>query len=39
MTQWFVKDLAQLTGISVQTLHHYDLLMGIVFSPIAPWLL
>ena len=24
MTQWFVKDLAQLTGITVQTLHHYD---------------
>ena len=24
MTQWFVKDLAKLTGISVQTLHHYD---------------
>lgn len=24
MTQWFVKDLSQLTGVSVQTLHHYD---------------
>lgn len=24
MTQWFVKDLAQLAGITVQTLHHYD---------------
>lgn len=24
MTQWFVKDLSKLTGISVQTLHHYD---------------
>lgn len=24
MTQWFVKDLAQLTGVTVQTLHHYD---------------
>ncbi|KTD43687.1 MerR family transcriptional regulator [Legionella quateirensis] len=24
MTQWFVKDLAKLTGITVQTLHHYD---------------
>ena len=24
MTQWFVKDLSRLTGISVQTLHHYD---------------
>jgi DNA-binding transcriptional MerR regulator len=24
MTQWYVKDLAKLTGVSVQTLHHYD---------------
>jgi DNA-binding transcriptional MerR regulator len=24
MSQWFVKDLSQLTGVSVQTLHHYD---------------
>ncbi len=24
MTQWFVKDLSKLTGVSVQTLHHYD---------------
>ncbi|TAL62690.1 MAG: MerR family transcriptional regulator [Legionella sp.] len=24
MTQWFVKDLSQITGVSVQTLHHYD---------------
>ncbi|HAT9096872.1 TPA: MerR family DNA-binding transcriptional regulator, partial [Legionella pneumophila subsp. pneumophila] len=24
MTQWFVKDLSQLTSVSVQTLHHYD---------------
>lgn len=24
MTQWFVKDLSRLTGVSVQTLHHYD---------------
>lgn len=24
MTQWFVKDLSILTGVSVQTLHHYD---------------
>ncbi|MDP3705130.1 MAG: MerR family transcriptional regulator [Legionellaceae bacterium] len=24
MTQWFVKDLSNLTGVSVQTLHHYD---------------
>lgn len=24
MTQWFVKDLSQLTGVSVQTLHYYD---------------
>jgi DNA-binding transcriptional MerR regulator len=24
MTQWYVKDLSKLTGISVQTLHHYD---------------
>ncbi|KTD78820.1 MerR family transcriptional regulator [Legionella waltersii] len=24
MTQWYVKDLAKLTGITVQTLHHYD---------------
>lgn len=24
MTQWYVKDLAKLTKVSVQTLHHYD---------------
>lgn len=24
MTQWYVKELSQLTGVSVQTLHHYD---------------
>lgn len=24
MTQWYVKDLSQLTGVSVQTMHHYD---------------
>lgn len=24
MAQWFVKDLSKLTGVSVQTLHHYD---------------
>ncbi len=24
MTQWFVKDLSLLSGVSVQTLHHYD---------------
>lgn len=24
MTQWYVKDLATLTGVTVQTLHHYD---------------
>jgi len=24
MTQWYVKDLSKLTGISAQTLHHYD---------------
>jgi DNA-binding transcriptional MerR regulator len=24
MTQWYVKELSKLTGISVQTLHHYD---------------
>tara|TARA_R110000868_G_scaffold36118_1_gene128586 strand:- start:95 stop:1042 length:948 start_codon:yes stop_codon:yes gene_type:complete len=24
MTQWYVKDLSNLTQISVQTLHHYD---------------
>ncbi len=24
MSQWYVKELSQLTGISVQTLHHYD---------------
>lgn len=24
MTQWLVKDLSKLTGVSVQTLHHYD---------------
>lgn len=24
MAQWYVKELSQLTGVSVQTLHHYD---------------
>lgn len=24
MAQWYVKDLSKLTGVSVQTLHHYD---------------
>lgn len=24
MIQWYVKDLSKLTGVSVQTLHHYD---------------
>src|SRR5690348_4237899 len=24
MTQWYVKDLSNLTQVSVQTLHHYD---------------
>lgn len=24
MTRWYVKELAELSGISVQTLHHYD---------------
>lgn len=24
MIQWYVKELSQLTGVSVQTLHHYD---------------
>ncbi len=24
MSQWYVKDLSNLTGVSVQTLHHYD---------------
>jgi DNA-binding transcriptional MerR regulator len=24
MAQWFVKDLSKLTGVSVQTMHHYD---------------
>ena len=24
MTQWYVKDLSHITGVSVQTLHHYD---------------
>lgn len=24
MTQWYVKDLSKLTGVSAQTLHHYD---------------
>lgn len=24
MTQWYVKGLSKLTGVSVQTLHHYD---------------
>jgi DNA-binding transcriptional MerR regulator len=24
MTQWYVKDLSKLTGVTVQTLHHYD---------------
>lgn len=24
MAQWYTKDLSKLTGVSVQTLHHYD---------------
>lgn len=24
MTKWYVKDLSKVTGVSVQTLHHYD---------------
>ncbi len=24
MSQWYVKDLSNLAGVSVQTLHHYD---------------
>ncbi len=24
MAQWYVKELSELTGVSVQTLHHYD---------------
>jgi len=24
MAQWYVKDLSKLTGVTVQTLHHYD---------------
>ncbi len=24
MTKWYVKDLSKLTGVSVQTMHHYD---------------
>lgn len=24
MTQWYVKELSQLAGVSVQTLHHYE---------------
>jgi len=24
MKEWYVKDLSKLTGVSVQTLHHYD---------------
>lgn len=24
MTQWYVKDLSRITGVSVQALHHYD---------------
>ena len=24
MTQWYIKELSKLTGVSVQTLHHYD---------------
>ncbi|MBS0185607.1 MAG: MerR family transcriptional regulator [Proteobacteria bacterium] len=24
MSKWYVKDLSKLTGVSVQTLHHYD---------------
>jgi DNA-binding transcriptional MerR regulator len=24
MAKWYVKDLSKLTGLSVQTLHHYD---------------
>jgi DNA-binding transcriptional MerR regulator len=24
MAEWYIKDLGKLTGVSVQTLHHYD---------------
>ena len=24
MTQWYVKDVSKITGVSVQALHHYD---------------
>lgn len=24
MTKWYVKDLSKITGVSTQTLHHYD---------------
>ena len=24
MAEWYVKDLSKLSGVSVQTLHHYD---------------
>lgn len=24
MTQWYVKDLSKITGVTVQSLHHYD---------------
>lgn len=24
MAEWYVKDLSKITGVSVQTLHHYD---------------
>ncbi|MBP6986001.1 MAG: MerR family transcriptional regulator [Alphaproteobacteria bacterium] len=24
MNQWYVKDLSKMTGVSVQTMHHYD---------------
>ena len=24
MSKWYVKDLSKITGLTVQTLHHYD---------------
>lgn len=24
MAQWYVKDLSKITGVTIQTLHHYD---------------
>ena len=35
MTQWFVKDLSKLTGVTVQTLHHYDCI-GLLKPSVRP---